>query len=171
MPFFFFIDDTNIRKELLYWYIDAARSYDYFVVLVEPKTTWRYSISDLMLKTHHQVSKEILEGMWSKFDQIIAKYYGWFLSENGVQTLKDRMFEVVDECCETITPSFKDDFQKVDNGQDDKEQGKFSRALHLGIFLSHCSLMHKFTEIKGSIVCLFTEVLVLGRVGEWTHLY
>lgn len=117
------IDDTNIRKELLYWYIDAARSYDYFVVLVEPKTTWRYSISDLILKTHHQVSKEILEEMWSTFDQIIAKYYGWFLSENGVQTLKDRMFEMIDECCETITPSFKDDFQKLDNGQDGKESG------------------------------------------------
>ena len=116
---------------MLYWYIDAARSYDYFVVLVEPKTTWRYSISDLIWKTHHQVSKEILEEMWSKFDQIIAKYYGWFLSENGVQTLKDRMFEVIDECCETITPSFKDDFQKVDNGQDGKEPGKFSRTLHL----------------------------------------
>lgn len=116
---------------MLYWYIDAARSYDYFVVLVEPKTTWRYSISDLILKTHHQVSKEILEEMWSTFDQIIAKYYGWFLSENGVQTLKDRMFEVIDECCETITPSFKDDFQKLDNGQDGKESGKFSRTLHL----------------------------------------
>lgn len=139
---FFCVDDTNIRKELLYWYIDAARSYDYFVVLVEPKTTWRYSISDLMLKTHHQVSKEILEEMWSKFDQIIAKYYGWFLSENGVQTLKERMFEMIDECCETITPSFKDDFQKLDNSQDGKEPGKFSRTLHLwNFFLRYCSLV------------------------------
>lgn len=124
--FFFCIDSTNIKKKWLDGYLDAAHSYDYFVVLVEPKTSWKYSISDLTLKTHHQVSKEILQGMCSQFDQIIAKYYGWFLSENGVHTLKDRMFEVIDECCETIIPSFKDDLQKINNGQDGKEQDKFS---------------------------------------------
>ncbi|XP_068711071.1 2',3'-cyclic-nucleotide 3'-phosphodiesterase-like isoform X1 [Montipora foliosa] len=115
------IDNTNIKKRLLYWYIDTARSNGYYVVLVEPETSWKYNISELALKNHHQVSEEILRRMCSEFEQIIAKYYGWFPSENCARTIKYRMMEAINGCCATI-PLFQDDLQIGNESQDDGQQ-------------------------------------------------
>lgn len=102
------IDNTNTKESSLYKYVDIARSTGYHVVLVEPKTSWKYNIFELALKNHHKVSEEVLRELLSEFHQTIAVYYGWFLSESSARTLKDRMFEVLNDCCVRI-PSFKDD--------------------------------------------------------------
>lgn len=105
------IDNTSIKKRLLYRYVAIARSNVYYVVLVEPKTSWRYSICELALKNHHNVTEEILMEQLSEFEQIIAVYYGWFLSEDNARTLKERMFKVLTDCFDKI-PSFRDDLAK-----------------------------------------------------------
>ena len=112
----------NIKKTLLYDYVDIARSAGYYVVLVEPKTSWKYNISDLALRNHHKVSEEVLGELLAEFEQIIAVYYGWFLSENSSKALKDGLFGVLNECCTKI-PSFKD---VHGNNSVQDEHGKFT---------------------------------------------
>ena len=114
---FFLTDNTNIKKKLLCSYVSIAHSTGYHIVLVEPKTSWKYSISDLAQKNHHNVTEEILREQLSEFEQIVAVYYGWFLSEDSSRTLKDRMFKVLSDCCVKI-PSFKNSLVE-DTGQDD----------------------------------------------------
>lgn len=108
----------------MYKYVDIARSTGYHAVLVEPKTSWKYNILDLALKNHHKVSEEVLRELLSEFHQIIAVYYGWFLSESSARTLKDRMFEVLNDCYERI-PSFKDDLITTMASQQYESEGKF----------------------------------------------
>lgn len=106
---------------MLYNYVTIAHNADYCVVLVEPRTSWRYSVTDCALKNHHDVTEDILQEQLSKFQPINAVYYGWFPSEEISRTLKDRMFKMFVDCLGEIH-SFKDYLIK-DNQQD--EHGKF----------------------------------------------
>ena len=106
---------------MLYNYVTIADNAGYCVVIVEPRTSWKYNVTDCALKNHHDVTEDILREMLSKFKQINALYYGWFPSEEESRTLKDGMFQMLSDCLAKIH-SFKDQFVK-DNQQD--EQGKF----------------------------------------------
>ena len=119
---YYLADNTNIEKRLPYNYVTIAHNAGYYVVLVEPRTSWKYSITDLAVKNHHKVTEDILREQLSKFQQIIAIYYGWFSSAETSRTLKDRMFEVLSDCLEKI-PSFKDRLVVKYGPQD--EHGKF----------------------------------------------
>ena len=105
---------------MLYNYVSIAHDAHYSVVLVEPRTSWKYSVTDCAIKNHHKVTVDILLEQLSKFQQINAIYYGWFPSEENSRTLKDSMLRMMNDCLEKI-PSFKDCL--VEDGQDD-EQGK-----------------------------------------------
>ena len=91
------------------------------MVLVEPRTHWKYNITELTLKNHHNVTEDILRELLSKFQEIITIYYGWFPSEEKSRSLKDCMLQVLSDCLAKI-PSFKDHLVKK-NHQD--EHGKF----------------------------------------------
>ncbi|KAL9985121.1 hypothetical protein ACROYT_G007488 [Oculina patagonica] len=111
------IDNTNIEKRMLYNYVTIAHNAGYHVVLVEPRTRWRYSVTDCALKNHHDVTEDILQEQLSKFQPINAVYYGWFPSEEISRTLKDRMFKMFSDCLAKIH-SFKDYLIK-ENQQDE----------------------------------------------------
>lgn len=113
-------DNTNVEKRMLYNYVSKAHNARYCVVLVEPRTSWKYSVSDCALKNHHNVTEDILQEQLSKFQQINALYYGWFPSEENSRTLKDSMLRMFSDCLAKI-PSFKD--YLVNDNQED-ERGK-----------------------------------------------
>ena len=104
---------------MLYNYVSIAHDARYCVVLVEPRTSWKYSVTDCALKNHHKVTVDILCEQLSKFQQINAIYYGWFPSEENSRTLKESMLRMLNDCLDKI-PSFKDCL--VGDSQD--EQGK-----------------------------------------------
>ena len=105
---------------MLYNYVSIAHDAYYYVVLVEPRTSWKYSVIDCALKNHLKVTEDILREQLSKFQQINALYYGWFPSEENSRTLKDSLLRMLSDCLEKI-PSFKNCLVK-DNQED--EQGK-----------------------------------------------
>ena len=96
---------------MLYNYISIAHDARYCVVLVEPRTSWKYSITDCALKNHHKVTEDILREQLSKFQQINALYYGWFPSEENSRTLKDSMLTMFSDCLANIS-SFRDSLVK-----------------------------------------------------------
>lgn len=107
---------------MLYNYVSIAHDACYCVVFVEPRTSWKYSVTDCALKNHHKVTEDILREQLSKFQQINAVYYGWFPSEENSRTLKESLLRMLSDYAEKI-PSFKDCLVK-DNHED--EQGKLT---------------------------------------------
>ena len=53
-------DNTNIDKRMLYNYVSIAHDARYCVVVVEPRTSWKYSVTDCAVKNHHNVTVDIL---------------------------------------------------------------------------------------------------------------
>lgn len=128
------IDNTNVDKRMLYNYVSIAHDAHYCVVLVEPRTSWKYSVTDCALKNHHKVTVDILCEQLSKFQQINAIYYGWFPSEENSRTLKESMLRMLNDCLDKI-PSFKDCL--VEGSQD--EQGfpsTVANSCDMGLSLS-----------------------------------
>ena len=92
-------------------YITIAHNTGYHVVLVEPRTWWKYNITELVLRNQHSVNEDTLRDQMSKFKQFFAVYYGWFPSEEKLRTLKDYMLQILRDCIEKI-PSFRDQLTK-----------------------------------------------------------
>lgn len=116
-------DNTNIKKFLLFQYVSIAHDTGYRVVIVEPKTSWKLSISELTRRNHHNVTEERLRELLSEFDKVFALYYGWFLSGDSSKTLKDRMLKVLRDCCENI-PSFQNSFVRDSSQEQDEPTSK-----------------------------------------------
>ena len=116
---------------MLYNYVSIAHDACYCVVLVEPRTSWKYSVTDCAVKNHHNVTVDILSEQLSKFQQINAFYYGWFPSEENSRTLKDSLLRMMNDCLEKI-PSFKDCLVK---GNQEDEQGKIIIICFCAIFI------------------------------------
>lgn len=81
------------------------------MVLVEPRTWWKYNITELAVRNLHDVTEVTLRDLMSKFKQMFAVYYGWFPSEEKLGTLKDCMLQVLRDCMGKI-PSFRDQLAK-----------------------------------------------------------
>lgn len=92
---------------MLYNYISIAHNARYSVVLVEPRTSWKYSVSECALRNHHKVTEDILREQLSKLQPMNALYYGWFPSDESARTLKDSMLTMLSDCLSKI-PSFKE---------------------------------------------------------------
>ena len=116
-------DNTNIKKFLLFQYVSIAHDTGYRVVIVEPKTSWKLSISELTQQNHHNVTEERLRELLSEFDKVFALYYGWFLSGDSSTTLKHRMIKVLRDCCENI-PSFQNSFVRDSSLEQDEPTSK-----------------------------------------------
>lgn len=113
------IDNTNVDSRKLSKYITIAHNTGYHVVLVEPRTWWKYNITELVLRNQHSVNEDTLRDQMSKFKQFFAVYYGWFPSEEKLRTLKDYMLQILRDCIEKI-PSFRDQLtkEKYEDAQD-----------------------------------------------------
>nr|CDS31910.1 Vam6:Vps39 protein [Hymenolepis microstoma] len=75
------IDGNNVRSYECRIYTEIARSFDYNVIIVTPKTPWRFDVRSLAGKSTHRVSPEIIGSMVSHFEPTIYPlYYGWFFA-------------------------------------------------------------------------------------------
>uniref|UniRef100_A0A183SRU5 2',3'-cyclic-nucleotide 3'-phosphodiesterase n=1 Tax=Schistocephalus solidus TaxID=70667 RepID=A0A183SRU5_SCHSO len=72
------IDNTNIRLWECRYYLDLARKFDYNVILVTPKTPWRFDVNALTSRNQHNVPLSIIESKVRQFEPIYPLYYGWF---------------------------------------------------------------------------------------------
>lgn len=72
------IDNTNIRAWNMRYYITLARRLHYTVILVTPKTPWRFDMETLSRRNVHCVAADKVESMIRNFEPVSPKYYGWF---------------------------------------------------------------------------------------------
>ncbi|VDK34281.1 unnamed protein product [Taenia asiatica] len=72
------IDISNMRSYECRPYTEMARQFDYTVIMVIPRTPWRFDVRSLAEKNVHNFSAEMISSMIAQFEPIIYPlYYGW----------------------------------------------------------------------------------------------
>ncbi|KAL5970133.1 2'3'-cyclic-nucleotide 3'-phosphodiesterase [Taenia solium] len=72
------IDISNIRSYECRPYTEIARQFDYNVIMVIPRTPWRFDVRSLAENNVHHFSAEMISSMIAQFEPIIYPlYYGW----------------------------------------------------------------------------------------------
>lgn len=105
------VDNTNIRHFEMKPYFQIANSEGYIVLIVEPKTPWRYNPEILSKRNNHAVSLELLQKKLKMYQPVIPLYYGWFLSVLDSRNLITMSKDILKMClmtCEKFSADFKD---------------------------------------------------------------
>ncbi|CAD5117232.1 DgyrCDS6028 [Dimorphilus gyrociliatus] len=82
------IDNTNVRKWELKFYIDLAKEFGYVTIVIEPETDWKWDPEILSRKNKHKVTKEVLERKLKNYELIRPVYYAWFYNEEDSEMLR-----------------------------------------------------------------------------------
>ena len=81
------IDNTNVRKWEMKYYLNLAVTFGYTVVPVVPKTKWKFDACELAKRNKHGVEQEFLEKKVSKFETVVPYYYAWFMNKDDSERL------------------------------------------------------------------------------------
>ena len=83
------IDNTNIKRWEMKYYFGLAAQFNYVVVVVLPRTWWRFEPAELAKRNKHGVCEEVLRKKVRMFEESIPMYYGWMVNEYDSQKLFD----------------------------------------------------------------------------------
>ena len=90
-------------------YINIAKQYGYVVVLVEPKTPWKFQARELSSRNKHNVPFTAIRKRIEHWDEILPHYFGWFVSPADCVKLKTMAKDVLWKCLQIA------DFQQCIN--------------------------------------------------------
>lgn len=79
-------------------YINIAKQYGYVVVLVEPKTPWKFQARELSSRNKHNVPFTAIRKRIERWDEILPHYFGWFVSPADCVKLKTMAKDVLSKC-------------------------------------------------------------------------
>lgn len=94
------IDNTNVKRWEMKFYMDLARQYLYHKVIVEPKIDWRNDPSLLASRNTHDVDENTIRKKIKAFEDYVPFYYAWFLNRTD-STM------VYNKCCNTLRDCIK----------------------------------------------------------------
>ncbi|XP_033728351.1 2',3'-cyclic-nucleotide 3'-phosphodiesterase-like [Pecten maximus] len=83
------IDNTNIKRWEMKPYIDTAKANQYVVIIVEPRTKWRFDAEELAKRNSHGVKADDIRKKISGYQENAPYYFGWFLTVSDSVQLKD----------------------------------------------------------------------------------
>lgn len=75
------VDNTNIRFSEMEFYTNLANETNFIVVVVVPKTPWKFDPLQLAARNDHGVSLDVLVRKKKEWEAAIPQYYGWFIHE------------------------------------------------------------------------------------------
>jgi hypothetical protein len=67
-------------------------------ILVEPKTPWKFEAQKLAAKNTHKVSYTEICRKVEQFDEILPRYFGWFLSPGQCFAIQRTARDVLRKC-------------------------------------------------------------------------
>ena len=102
------IDNTNVKRWEMKFYLSLGVTYGYVTVLVQPKTPWRMNPDELAVRNSHGVPLEALQRKVKTFDDVMPSYYGWFCSEEKSASLLRTSGQLLKECL-AVFPEFRQD--------------------------------------------------------------
>lgn len=94
------IDNTNVKRWEMKFYMDLARQHLYRTVIVEPKLDWRNNPSLLASRNTHDVDENTIRKKIKAFEDYVPFYYAWFLNRTD-STM------VYNKCCNTLRDCIK----------------------------------------------------------------
>ncbi|KAL5005692.1 hypothetical protein ScPMuIL_016850 [Solemya velum] len=101
------IDNTNIRRWEMKKYLELARSYNYIVIMVVPRTDWKMDPNECARRNVHDVPAEIIQRKINDFEDAVPIYYAWFLNENSSAHLLSLKRKYLLECVSNV-PELKE---------------------------------------------------------------
>ncbi|XP_062569118.1 2',3'-cyclic-nucleotide 3'-phosphodiesterase-like isoform X2 [Saccostrea cucullata] len=99
------IDNTNIKRWEMKFYLDLARQQQYTIVLVQPKTDWKNNPSVLASRNSHNVDEETIRKKIKGFEEYVPFYYAWFLNREDSMLVHQNCYRTLTYCLENI-PEF-----------------------------------------------------------------
>ncbi|XP_043860000.1 LOW QUALITY PROTEIN: 2',3'-cyclic-nucleotide 3'-phosphodiesterase [Dromiciops gliroides] len=115
------LDDTHHERDRLEKIFDLADQYQYLVVLVEPKTSWRLDCAQLKEKNQWQLSAEDLKKLKPGVEKdFLPLYFGWFLNKKGSESLQKVGQAFLDEL--SSHKAFKKEMKHFGSGDEPKEK-------------------------------------------------
>ena len=107
------IDNTNVRRWEIKFYVNIAATYRYTVVLVTPKTSWYLDAAILAKKNKHGLDEATLKQKVELFkkENVLPYYWGWFLNDKAadkVLSLADKYFSLCASKCSEFADFFKE---------------------------------------------------------------
>jgi predicted kinase len=87
------VDNTNVKYWELFHYLQVASEKKYYIMTMEPATTWKFNVEKLAQKTLHSVPREKIKNMKDKYDREldireIIKAANISYNENDILTRK-----------------------------------------------------------------------------------
>ncbi|XP_076441143.1 2',3'-cyclic-nucleotide 3'-phosphodiesterase-like [Babylonia areolata] len=101
------VDNTNVRRWEMKFYLSLASHMDYVVVPVQPKTAWRWNPEELAIRNKHGVDVETLKRKVNQFDDVIPVYYAWFIPQSSSKQLTCIAQCLLEECVQKF-PRFSE---------------------------------------------------------------
>ncbi|XP_072502582.1 2',3'-cyclic-nucleotide 3'-phosphodiesterase isoform X1 [Notamacropus eugenii] len=115
------VDDTHHERDRLDKIFDIADRYQYLVVLVEPKTSWRLDCTLLKEKNQWQLSADDLKKLKPGVEKdFLPLYFGWFLTKKGSESLKKVGQTFLDDL--SSHKAFKKEIKHFVSGDEGKEK-------------------------------------------------
>ncbi|XP_060590391.1 2',3'-cyclic-nucleotide 3'-phosphodiesterase-like isoform X2 [Ruditapes philippinarum] len=99
------IDNTNIQRWSMSFYVKLAQnSCHYHVVIVEPRTPWRYDPDELAARNIHNVDRDLISKKLKSLTDNVYRplYYGWFVCKTDSSLLVKKSREVLKQCLDEI---------------------------------------------------------------------
>ncbi|XP_061164864.1 2',3'-cyclic-nucleotide 3'-phosphodiesterase-like [Saccostrea echinata] len=97
------IDNTNIKRWEMKFYLDLARQQKYHIVLVQPKTDWKDNPRLLASKNSHNVDEETIRQKIKGFEEYVPFYYAWFLNREDSMLVHQKCYRTLTYCVENIS--------------------------------------------------------------------
>ena len=97
------IDNTNVRKWEMKFYLTLADTYNYNVILVSPRTEWSCDGKILAQKNKHNVDEDTLKQKIIAYvkENVNPYYWGWFLNINSSNKLVKLAQQYLISCINT----------------------------------------------------------------------
>ena len=105
MYWVFFLDNPNLKQTEVEPYTELAKYYGYVVVLVEPKTPWKFETQTLTAKNTHNVSYPKICRKVEQYEEILPHYFGWFVSPAECGRLQTMAKDALSKCLQV--PDFQ----------------------------------------------------------------
>jgi len=89
------IDNTNVKRWEMAPYYSMAEKFRYLVVLVEPRTPWKFDVEQLVARNSHGVELNVLQKRRNEYETIIPRYFGLFLNRGDSVSLLQQSKELL----------------------------------------------------------------------------
>ena len=107
--------------------MDIANEYNYTVLLIEPRTSFKFDSAFLATSNKHNVSYDVIEAKRQQFQLIVPFYFAWFLNETESHKLIETAKTALTNCFENLT-FFKKDFISDKKIGDPLKEFKFKKS-------------------------------------------